>query len=93
MSSPNTINELGPVELEKFKGMLKEATDINIIIEAQKRNIADIRERAKEELKVGINDFKSAEKLALDDAFIQGQMDRVEELRETAIKLGFAREE
>lgn len=83
-----TVSELGPNELERFKGMLKESTVANIAISQQKEHIGDIRERAKEELDLPASEFNKYAKIAYENHKAQEALDKAEEQYENAVRLG-----
>lgn len=91
--SKATVSELGPSELEKFKGMLKESTVAQIAISQQKDHIGDIRERAKEELDLPAAEFNKYSKIAFENHKAQEALDKAEEQYENAVRLGLIDDE
>lgn len=83
-----SVSELGPTELEKLNGMLKEDVVAQIAISQQKEHRKDIRETAKDELDLSTKEFNRYAKIAYENHKAQEILDEAEETYENAIRLG-----
>lgn len=95
MSRPKStveVSQLGPVQLESFAKMCKEASDIMTIIDGYNRAIDDITERAKDELGVKASDTKKYAKIAYDNSKATEAVEKAEEIYDNALRLGIIKE-